>query len=200
MTMEKPPVDGHPAELDLLALVEGDSVQAEARAVEAHLAGCAECRAALEAQRMARALLRAAQLVELPAASVRELVRSLPAHPQPLAWWRKRPALVLVPALGVAAAAAAVALTVGGGGKVPPPAALSKAAAAAKAPVASTAVSLPLVRSVAGSAASVVALLELRGIAATVVDGSVVVRRADRARALAALKPLAAGQLRVVAR
>ena len=53
----------HPAELRLLAFVEDELGAADAAAVAGHVEGCAQCRAAVETQRAARTVLRAAPVV-----------------------------------------------------------------------------------------------------------------------------------------
>lgn len=203
---------GHPLELELLALVEGDLGRSETRALEEHLAGCLACSAAVAQQRATRELLRAAPAVELRQVDVRRLVQALPAHPaRPLPWWRRRIALVAVPSLGIAAAAAAVALSLsggggGGGGTVPGSGAAQPSALAAKvtgtsaraerAPRAATV----LLRAVAGTAAAVSGRLAAAGVVATVEDGAVVVLRADAAKARRTLASLPAGPVRVLLR
>ena len=139
-------VADHPAELQLLALVEGELSRGEERVLEEHVAACAACWAAVEAQRGARALLRAAPAVApLLPQQVRDLVRALPAHPRPLSWWRGRPAVawrpkpvfLLAPAGAVAAAVVLAVFLSSGPGRAPapevlgtPPAGALKAASA----------------------------------------------------------------------
>ncbi len=201
-------VADHPAELELLALVEGELSPGEAGVLAEHVAGCAACRAAVEAQRGARALLRAAPPVApLTSQQVGDLVRALPAHARPLPRWRRRPALawparpifVLAPA---AAAAVAVVLAItlsGGSGRAPAPATLAAPppVAAAKAPPADAA---PLLGRVRGPVAQVVAFLRARDLAVLVEEGRVVVRRADAERVRQALDGRPAGPVEVIAR
>ena len=122
----------HPAELELLALVEGELARGAARAVEEHLGACAACRSAVEAQRVVRAVLRGAPAVPpLAPQELQALVRSLPAHPRPTPWWRTRPALVGAPALGLAVAAVAVVISLSNGTSEPRPTVLAAAPTAA---------------------------------------------------------------------
>ena len=200
----------HPLELELLALVEGDLGRSETRALAEHLAECLACSAAVAQQRATRELLRAAPAVELRQLDVRRLVQALPAHPpRPLPWWRRRVALVAAPSLGIAAAAAAVALslsgggggtTVPGGGAAQPSALAAKVAGtSARAEVTPLAATV-LLRAVAGTAAAVSDRLAAAGVVATVEDGSVVVLRADAAKARKTLASLPAGPVRVLLR
>ncbi len=207
----------HPAELELLALVEGELSRGAAQVVEEHLGACAACRAAVEAQRAARALLRAAPAVPpLAPQEVQALVRALPAHARPTPWWRSRPVLVGAPALGLAVAAAAVVISLSNGTPESRPTALEAAAPATGAPSAKAvppaaaragygvpdAATGPgaLLGAVAGTPARVVALLRARGIVATARDGQVLVREADGPRARAALATLPSGPVRVLVR
>ena len=201
---------GHPAELELLALVEGELTRGETRIAEAHLATCAVCRAAVEAQRGMRALLRGAPAV-LPLAPLHlpDLVRALPARPRPTPWWRSRPVLVLTPSLGLAVAVAVV-VSLSSGTRQPlqrsaveaaPTAGVAaQAAPSAKVvPHADAGRPGPLA-AVAGTPARVIAFLLARGIVATVRDGQVLVREADGRRARAALATLPSGPVRVLVR
>ena len=130
-------VAGHPAELELLALVEGELSRGAARAVEQHLGACATCRTAVETQQAMRAVLRGAPAgFTLAPEEVRALVRALPAHPlsvhpRPAPWWRRRPALVLAPAFGLAVAAVAAVISLSNGTPEPRPTALKAAPTAA---------------------------------------------------------------------
>ena len=205
---------GHPAELELLALVEGELSRSEVEVVAAHLAACAVCRRAAEAQRGTRALLRGAPAVPpLAPQQVRDLVRALPAHPRPRPWWRRRAALVLTPALGLAIAVAVV-VSLSSGTRQPQPSAVEAAptvgAAAQAAPSArqAPATAVPYgdagrlrpLTAVAGTPGRVIAFLLARGIVATVQDGQVLVREADGPRARAALAILPSGPVRVLVR
>ncbi len=158
-------VDGHPAELDLLAYAEGDLAHGAARDLEAHLAACPECAAAVEAQRSMRALLRAEPLLSLDVDEVRAVVRALPPRLQPTPWWRRRPAgrqlLVLAPAGGLAVAAAVAAVVValpGGGGPAP---------TALQAPAAKESATGPAAGAAAGSDAAASAAAGARSAPAT---------------------------------
>lgn len=161
----------HPADLELLALVEGELSRAEAGVLEAHLAACADCRVAVEAQRGARALLRAAPPVTpLAPQQVRDLVRALPPHPRPSPWWSRRPTVVwrlrpvhvLAPA-GAAAVAVVLAISLSGGSEPapapealggPPPAALSKEAPTGASAGASTGASAATAKAATPAAAT----------------------------------------------
>ena len=200
----------HPLELELLALVEGDLGRSETGALEEHVAGCLACSAAVAQQRAARELLRAAPPVELRQVDVRRLVQALPAHPpRPLPWLRRRVVLVAVPSLGMAAAAVAVALSLsgGGGGSTVPgggsalPSALAAKVTGTSARAEAAPLAAPvLLRAVAGTAASVSGRLAAAGVVATIEDGSVVVLRADAAKARRTLALLPAGPVRVLLR
>ena len=216
----------HPAELELLSLVEGELSRSEARALEAHLATCGVCRRAVEAQRGTRMLLRGAPAVPpLAPQQVRDLVRALPAHPRPRPWWRRRAALVLTPAFGLAIAAAVV-VALSNGTRQPQPSAVEPAptvgAAARAAPSAQLAPSASVgpsaqlapattapygdagrlrpLATVAGTPGRVIAFLRALGIVATMHDGQVLVRGADGPRARAALAILPSGPVRVLVR
>ena len=205
-------VTDHPAELQLLALVEGELSPGEAGVLAEHVAGCAACRAAVEAQRGARALLRAAPPVApLTSQQVGDLVWALPSHARPLPRWRRRPTLawparpifVLAP-VGAAAVAVVLAITLSGGsGRAPAPETLAAppaAAAAAAAKALPPADASPLLRRVRGPVAQVVAFLKARGIAVLVEEGRLVVRTADAERVRQALVGRPAGPVEVIAR
>ena len=197
----------HPAELELLALVEGELSRGTARAVEEHLGACAACRSAVAAQRAVRAVLRGAPAVPpLAPQELQALVRSLPAHPRPTGL-----AAAPTAAAGAQAGPSAQAAPAAGGApaaKAAPPASATPSAKAASPDTVRGASGTAhaaigpgaLLGAVAGSPARVVALLRARGIATTTRDGQVLVREADGPRARAALAALPSGPVRVLVR
>jgi hypothetical protein len=131
---------GHPSEIELLELVEGDLDEPQAQAVRGHTAACASCSEALAELEAGRDVLRASPVLELPDATYRHMLEALGpqegTQPSRLAsrfTWR-RVALVLAPVAGVVAAVA-IGLSVadgGGGERESAPAAAEAADASAE--------------------------------------------------------------------
>ncbi len=188
----------HPDELELLAYVEEELAAEARRDVAEHLVACRSCAESVRRLEAGRSALRAAPLLDLPVGRREELVAALPDRRD--RWRAFRPARrALVVAAPVAAAAAFVGVFVlatqvdlgggdddvsgeaaqvaedAGGGEELGATATDRAsggdATAESAPSAPAGVP---VRSVAGTPAEVVRLLEAEGIPAEVVEGAVV--------------------------
>jgi hypothetical protein len=200
----------HPADVELLELVEDDLPGERRSAVSAHVAGCARCAESLRLLEVGRAALREAPRLELAPERREAIVAGLPQQ-EPARVSRRR--LVAVLAVVVAAAAlAAVAVVTGPGidiGDGQEEAAMATEAAdaageavpeAAPADEEDRSSALSQARSVAGPPGDVAEFLRRRGFDARVVGDHVEVRDADPdavERALADRRP---GAVRVVVR
>jgi len=101
----------HPDELELLSYVEEELSADDRQEVVEHLVACRSCSEHVRRLEAGRAVLRSAPLLELPEARRRELLASLPEHPD--RWRPFRPLKrVLVVVAPVAAAAALVGVLV----------------------------------------------------------------------------------------
>jgi len=101
----------HPDELELLSYVEEELSADDRQEVVEHLVACRSCSEHVRRLEAGRAVLRSAPLLEFPEARRRELLASLPEHPD--RWRPFRPLKrVLVVAAPVAAAAALVGVLV----------------------------------------------------------------------------------------
>jgi hypothetical protein len=204
----------HPDELELLSYVEEELSADTRRDVVEHLVACRACAESVRRLEAARDALRAAPLLELPEDRRRETIAALPERRDP---WRpfrpvRRAILVAAP---VAAAAAFVGVFVlaatqlGGGGdrdsEGGEAAQVQDAAGGGQAEAEGADTSAPLlersnlVRSVAGPPAEVVRLLGREGIAAEVVDGTVLAD-ARAGEVQAALEGRPAGPVQVYVR
>ena len=130
---------GHPSEIELLELVEGDLDERQAEAVRGHAAACASCSEALAELETGRDVLRAAPVLELPDATYRHMLEALGpqerTEPSRFAslLTRRRVALVLAPVAGaVAAVAIGHSVADGGGERESAPAAAEAADASAE--------------------------------------------------------------------
>jgi anti-sigma factor RsiW len=113
----------HLSEIELMELVEGDLHEAEEASARAHVAACQECSESLAGLEQARAVLRAAPMLELPEPRFHELLDRLPAQDGEETGWRsalarrRRWLVVLAPAAAVVVAVVlAVSLDGPGGG------------------------------------------------------------------------------------
>jgi anti-sigma factor RsiW len=123
----------HPTEIELLDYVEGDVDTSASGVLRAHVEACSACSATVAELERARATLRGAPLLELPATRADAMLRRLPRQePDRPTWFEqlrspRRLALVLAPTAALAAAVVAIVVVAGNGDEAgreaaPPPA------------------------------------------------------------------------------
>ena len=199
----------HPEDVDLLAYVEDELDSARAGEIADHARTCAACASQVRELEAARDALRASPVLRLPAERRDHLVRELPtpAHTRRAT---PRRLFALVAALVAVAALLAVVATQQNGPRLggqaeeeaveQTPPQTGEAERDAGPPGAALEAAAP-VAEVEGPPSRVVDFLEERGYAASVVDGSVVVRTKRRAAVGGLLKRrFASGDVQVYVR